>query len=126
MKRSLLILVVLICIPVTLYLGLTFIGVARKDARVARAGAFFQIGKKVVSYIQDGQPIPKNLSELKAASWLSEEEMRFLEKNNITYIPPGPDSSQDEVILRMPYEGGLDLIVEKNGYMRKDHRRAGY
>jgi hypothetical protein len=103
------------------YAALTAISLHRKEARVEMEATFFRIGHKVATGIREQQRVPRSAQDLRASGWLEASEWSFFEQNKLTYTSPGTNTSQETVILRMPYEGNAHLSVQLSGLMRKEY-----
>ena|SRR2546427_8162121 len=103
-----------------LYFALTFLSLQRHEARVQREANFHQIGQKVASKIRDAQQVPKTAGDLWGTGWLSISDWKFIEQNRVVYVPSVTNASEEEIILRMPYSRGLNLVIQRDGYMRKE------
>ena len=95
------------------------------EARVRRDARFSEIGKRVASYLREHSSSPRSIAALQEIGVISRDEMEFLKHNGASYFPRPPDGSRDSVILRIPYAEGVDLVVQLDGYMRKEYAGQG-
>lgn len=105
---------------VAVYAGSTALALRHRDARIQREAEFTHIGKKVVDDIHRAGRPPINRNELMTNGWLLADEVEFLRKNDVAYFPAGATGRSDEVVLRMPYEGDTDMLLQSDGSMRKE------
>jgi hypothetical protein len=111
-------------VSVCLIATLALIGQALKrprESRIEREIAFLQIGKKVAAQIRAEAKVPQSAEALRQTGWLSSDQWYFFVQNKVTYTPPDPNAGEAEIILRMPYEGAVNLVVQMDGFMRKDY-----
>src|SRR5262249_43519679 len=103
---------------IALYFYLTYSGERSWQGRVERSSQFFYICAQIASYIRTSPIIPQSIEELRSRTGLSLGQWEFFRSNNVIYVPPRV-LTNGEVILRMPYDHGLDLMITLDGSMRK-------
>lgn len=101
------------------YLLLTASSGRTWQRRVERISEFDNVGKRIVENVRADIPIPQSLDELKTQNWITSMQLEFLRSNSVVYIPP-ESSTAEQVILRMPYESGCNLVIHLDGSLRQE------
>jgi len=97
----------------------SYLGERHHETRVFWEARFNEIGKLIASDIRTGQEVPKSLDGLKAKGWLSDAQVEFLQSNKVVYTAP-TTAAEDQVILRMRYHDDVDLVIQRDGFMKRE------
>jgi hypothetical protein len=107
------------CLVAVGYLLLTVSSGRTWQSRVERIFEFGNVGKRIAEGVRANKPIPQSLDELRTQDWITSKQWEFLRSNSVVYIPP-ESSTAGQVILRMPYESGCNLIIQLDGSLGQE------